>query len=63
MVPARKGGLITPFFLFINREMAEIIEALNQTSVARTIFYVIVFLIALGIVFDGIASIVKYLRK
>jgi len=43
--------------------MVEIIEALNNTSGARTFFYVVAFIIALAIVVDGIASIVKYLRK
>jgi hypothetical protein len=43
--------------------MTEIIEALNSTSGARTFFYVVAFIIALAIIVDGLASIVKYLRK
>ena len=43
--------------------MVEIIEALNNTSGTRTFFYIVAFLIALAIIVDGIASIVKYLKK
>lgn len=43
--------------------MVEIIEALNNTSGVRTLFYVVAFIIALAIVADGIGSIVKNLRK
>ena len=43
--------------------MVEIIEALNDTTEARTFFYVIAFIIALAIVVDGLVSIVKHLKK
>jgi hypothetical protein len=43
--------------------MKEIIELLNHTSGARTLFYCVVFLIALGIIADAVVGIVKALFK
>jgi len=43
--------------------MKEIIELLNQTSALRTVFYCIVFLVALGITVNAIVKIIELIFK
>jgi len=43
--------------------MKEIIELLNHTSENRTIFYCVIFLIALGTVTTALVDIIKFIFR
>lgn len=43
--------------------MKELIEILNEISIGRLILYSCILIVSIGIIFDGIESIVKILKK